>query len=111
MFCSDLEKTIIDCLFKPGYAGGFVEVARAVYITKSTLNFPRLLEYSREFGSQAVTKRLGFLLELPDIQNTIIEELASKRTASVIALDPELGKEGKISSRWESVNQFGHRNY
>lgn len=100
VFCSDLEKTMIDCLFKPGYAGGMVEVARAVYTSKSTLNFPRLLEYSRKFGSQAVIKRLGFLLELLNIQNTISEELARNRTASIIPFDPELGKAGKINSRW-----------
>lgn len=34
VLCSDLEKTFIDCLFKPDYAGGIVEVARAIYISK-----------------------------------------------------------------------------
>lgn len=29
--CSDLEKTFIDCLFKPDYAGGIVEIAKAIY--------------------------------------------------------------------------------
>jgi predicted transcriptional regulator of viral defense system len=103
VFCSDLEKTMIDCLFKPGYAGGIVEVARAIYTSRATLNFPRLLEYSRKFGSQAVIKRLGFLLELLDIRNTISEELSRIRTASVVPLDPELGKEGKINSRWSML--------
>ena len=30
VLCSDLEKTFLDCLFKPDYAGGIVEVARAI---------------------------------------------------------------------------------
>jgi len=33
VLCSDLEKTIIDCLFKPEYAGGIVEVAKAIYVS------------------------------------------------------------------------------
>lgn len=100
VICSDLEKTMIDCLFKPSYAGGIVEVARAIHTSRLTLNFQRLLEYSRKFGSQAVVKRLGFLLELLDIQNAISETLARERTVSVVPLDPGLGKEGKINSRW-----------
>lgn len=97
---SDLEKTIIDCLFKPGYAGGISEVARALYTSRTDLDFTRLLEYARKFGSQAVIKRLGFLLELLDISNDIIPELLKERTASVVPLDPELLKKGKINSRW-----------
>jgi len=100
VFCSDLEKTIIDCLFKPDYAGGIVEVARAIYASRADLNFPRLLEYTQKFGSQAVFKRLGFLLELLDISGAISTELARARTASVVPLDPELEKKGKINSRW-----------
>ena len=40
--CSDLEKTFIDCLFMPNYAGGIVEVARAIYISKDKINFDKL---------------------------------------------------------------------
>lgn len=35
VMCSDLEKTFIDCLFKPDYAGGIVEIARAIYNSKN----------------------------------------------------------------------------
>src|SRR5665647_2119247 len=44
--CSDLEKTFIDCLFKPDYAGGIVEIARAIYISKDKIQFDKLLEYA-----------------------------------------------------------------
>ena len=37
--CSDLEKTFIDCLFKPDYAGGVVEIAKAIYISKDKIKF------------------------------------------------------------------------
>lgn len=103
VLCSDLEKTIIDCLFKPGYAGGISEVARALHASRTELNYVRLLEYARKFGSQAVIKRLGFLMELLDMSNEIVPQLAKERTASVIPLDPELLKEGKINSRWSTL--------
>ena len=102
--CSDLEKTIIDCLFKPGYAGGIVEIARAINISKNQIKFDKLLDYSKKFKSQAVIKRLGFLLELMDITNSIAEELLQLKTASYVLLDTELPKSGKMISRW-SIQQ------
>ena len=111
--CSDLEKTFIDCLFKPDYAGGIVEVARAIYTSKDKIKYDTLLEYAKKFDSQAVIKRLGFILEILDIpayltesgRNThIIDELQLMKTASYVVIDTELPKTGKRISRW-SVQQ------
>ncbi|MHA8092040.1 type IV toxin-antitoxin system AbiEi family antitoxin domain-containing protein [Aquirufa regiilacus] len=104
VLCSDLEKTIIDCLFKPDYAGGIVEVAKAIYISKDKINYNTLLEYAKKFDSQAVIKRLGFLLETLKISNKIIQELQQMKTASYVVLDTELPKIGKRISRW-SIQQ------
>lgn len=104
VLCSDIEKTIIDCLFKPDYAGGIVEVARAIYSTKEKLDYNKLLEYAIKFNSQAVVKRLGYLLELFEIETVITEELQKLKTASYIVLDTELPKTGKRNSRW-SIQQ------
>jgi len=98
--CSDIEKTIIDCLFKPDYAGGIVEVARAIYSTKEKLDYKKLLEYTMKFDSQAVVKRLGYILELFEIETEIIQELQKLKTASYVVLDTELPKTGKRNSRW-----------
>jgi predicted transcriptional regulator of viral defense system len=87
VLCSDLEKTI-------------VEVAKAIYASKTKINFDTLLEYTIKFGSQAVIKRLGFLLELLKIENPIIEKLQKIKTASYVVLDTELPKEGKRNARW-----------
>lgn len=104
VLCSDLEKTFIDCLFKPDYAGGIVEVARAIYISKDKINYQTLLDYAIKFDSQAVVKRLGFILETLNIDNTIIDELQKIKTASYVVLDTELPQVGKRISRW-SIQQ------
>lgn len=83
--CSDIEKTIIDCLFKPDYAGGIVEVARAIYSTKEKLDYNKLLEYTIKFDSQAVVKRLGYILELFEIETEIIQELQKIKTVSYVS--------------------------
>ena len=104
VLCSDLEKTIIDCLFKPDYAGGIVEVAKAIYTSKDKIKYDILLEYAKKFDSQAVIKRLGFLIEMLNINTKIIDDLLNLKTASYILLDTELPKTGKRNSRW-SIQQ------
>jgi len=104
VLCSDLEKTFIDCLFKPDYAGGIVEVAKAIYTSKDKIKYDTLLDYIKKFDSQSVIKRLGFLLEILDINTHIIQELQQMKTASYTVLDTELPKTGKRISRW-SIQQ------
>ena len=104
VLCSDLEKTIIDCLFKPDYAGGIVEIAKAIYVSKHKIKFNQLFEYTKKFNSQAVIKRLGFLLDILDVNNEIVEQFQKIKTASYVLLDTELPKTGKLISKW-SIQQ------
>ncbi|MEA3447122.1 MAG: transcriptional regulator [Bacteroidota bacterium] len=104
VLCSDLEKTIIDCLFKPDYSGGIVEIAQAIYVSREKIKYDNLLGYAIKFNSQAVIKRLGFLLELLEIKTDIIEKLQKLKTKSVVLLDTELPKSGKIQTKW-SIQQ------
>jgi predicted transcriptional regulator of viral defense system len=98
--CSDLEKTIIDCLFKPEYAGGITEITKAIYKIKDKIDYSKILQYTKRFDSQAVIKRLGFLLELLEIKHSAIDELQKLRTNSVVLLEPLYTKDGKTISRW-----------
>jgi predicted transcriptional regulator of viral defense system len=102
--CSDLEKTFIDCLFKPDYAGGIVEIAKAIYESRENINYDKLLEYTILFKSQAVIKRLGFILEILEIGESIIKDLQKLKTESFVLLDTELPKHGKMIARW-SIQQ------
>lgn len=102
--CSDLEKTIIDCLFKPNYSGGIVEIAKAIFSSKNKIDFNKLNDYSKKFNSQAVIKRLGYLLELLEIETPIIKDLQNRKTTSYVVLDTELPAQGKRKSRW-SIQQ------
>lgn len=100
VLCSDLEKTFIDCLFSPGHGGGIVEIAKALYAAKTSLNYEKLFNYCITFDSKAVFKRLGYILELLEIDTPIIKELQKIKINSYIILDSELPKEGKRLRRW-----------
>lgn len=98
--CSDLEKTFVDCLFRPDYAGGIAEIAKALHKSRQETDYKKLLRYCERFNSQGVIKRLGFLLELLGIGTHVIDELKVKRSQSYILLEPSHEKTGKLNSTW-----------
>ena len=62
------EKTILDSLDRPSYAGGIPEVAAMLKNGKGKITWKRLAEYAVRFKSHALVQRLGYLcetLELP----------------------------------------------
>ncbi len=102
--CSDLEKTFVDCLYKPDYAGGITEIAKALFKAKEKVDYEKLFQYCRKFKAQSVIKRLGFLLETLDINNPILKKLEKIKTLSLIPLEPSYEKKGKLISKW-SIRQ------
>ncbi|MET3980312.1 putative transcriptional regulator of viral defense system [Mucilaginibacter sp. UYP25] len=98
--CSDLEKTFVDALYKPEYAGGITEIAKALYKIKDKLDYSKMLVYLEKFGTLAVFKRLGYLLELLDIVNPISEQLQKKEVKAYYLLEPNRPRAGKMNSRW-----------
>jgi predicted transcriptional regulator of viral defense system len=100
VFCSDLEKTVVDCLFKPEYAAGITEVGKALYKAWDTIDQARLLAYVLRFGSQSVAKRLGFLVETLELKADFLPELHALCTRSQAVLDPSRPAEGRANNRW-----------
>lgn len=107
--CSDLEKTLVDGLFKPDYAGGITEIVMAIHKTRKKIDYQKLLAYVEQFGSIAVSKRLGFLLELLEIDTPIIYSLQKMATNSYFLLEPCCMKEGKMHSRWNIRQNLDNR--
>ena len=106
--CADLEKTWIDCAFKPDYAGGIIELGKALFKSKDSVNPVRLLDYAERFGSGAVIRRLGFLLETLDILPELAQNLHQKikKTATYVVLDTALPKTGRSQSRWGIIQNI-----
>ena len=63
VMCSDIEKTIIDSLYRPKYSCGLPEISKAIITAGDKINKEKLFEYALKFKSGAVIKRLGFLYE------------------------------------------------
>ncbi len=105
--CSDLEKTFLDCLYKPDYAGGVSEITKALYKSREKLQPERLQEYLEKFNTQAVYKRIGFIIDqlalFPELQGFI----TGKITSSYTPLDPSLDRRGNYHSKWGIIDNIG----
>lgn len=94
---TDREKTIIDCLDKPQYCGGVVEVAKA--LNNEGLNSKRLKEYAQGIGNTGVVRRLGYLSEILSIDL----DLPKIDTRNYLYLDPTMPEKGKKNARWRLI--------
>ena len=98
---SDPERTILDGLARPELCGGVSEVVTGLLIRKDDLGWVKMAEYARRLGSQAVAKRLGYLLEFYGLGTP--QTLASLQEligASYALLDPILPADGRFLARW-----------
>lgn len=98
---SDLERTVIDGLRQSEYCGGFSEVAKGFWMRRQDMDVKKLVEYALTLNIGAVYRRLGYLLELFETEETDqLELLHKKLTATYVLLDPMLPTEGKFIARW-----------
>jgi len=104
--CSDIEKTIIDCLFKPEYGSGITEIIKAIYTAREKIDEEKMLSYLEKFGSQSVLKRLGYILTNLDIFFLLRKYIETNITKVYTPLDPSLPKAGKYNSKWSILDNI-----
>lgn len=91
---TDKEKTIIDCLDKPHYAGGIIEAAKA--LKNSSLDYEKLRTYAIRMDNFAVIRRLGYLSERMGVPL----DLPQPRSKSYLLLDPTMPAKGENDAKW-----------
>lgn len=99
---SDPTRTILDMLSDPALGGGMRSTKDMFinYLRSENKNLELLIEYAERLGNGAVFKRLGFLLERIDPEETdAIDQCRSKLTAGNAKLDLKLGAD-RLITRW-----------
>ncbi|MEA3376786.1 MAG: type IV toxin-antitoxin system AbiEi family antitoxin [Chloroflexota bacterium] len=101
---SDREKTILDCLERFDLCGGVEEVARTVSVLVEEMAADKLLDYLRRMDNQALTQRLGLILDRLSSFETVDEDLLTGIARLVgeytYVLDPHGPDEGEVDDRW-----------
>ncbi len=94
---TDKEKTIIDCLDKPQYCGGILEIAKS--LKKMALDINQLVLYAQNINNSAVIRRLGYLCDLLNID----VKLPTINTRNYVFLDPTMPKYGIKNAKWRLI--------
>ena len=99
IFITDREKTIIDCLDRPRYSGGIIEVIKG--IREQSFNRARIADYADQINNSGVIRRLGFLCEYYGIDIELPP--LDKKIRNYLPLDPTMPQEGEKSSKWRLI--------
>ncbi len=94
---AEKEKTIVDCLDKPQYCGGIVEVAKA--LKHGTYEKRKLVRFAKQMGNSGIIRRLGFLSEY--VGRPV--KLPVIRARNYLYLDPTMPHKGKRNARWRLI--------
>jgi predicted transcriptional regulator of viral defense system len=101
VYASDLERTLLDGLKQPDYCGGFSEVAKGFSIKSAAIDPQKIIDYAIKLDVGAVSRRLGYLMELYKIGSRIhLEFIRTMLTSTYQLLDPSLPAEGHYIAKW-----------
>ncbi|MBL7110882.1 MAG: transcriptional regulator [Bacteroidales bacterium] len=103
---SDPEKTFLDCMYKPDYAGGVTELTKAIFKSKDKIDQDKLMSYLEKFDTQAVYKRLGFIINHLDLFPELQDFITGKISSSCAPLDPSFPKQGNYNSKWGIIDNI-----
>ncbi|MBE0432308.1 hypothetical protein IBX73_02445 [candidate division WOR-3 bacterium] len=105
---SDIEKTIVDCLYRPEYCGGIIEITKGLWIQRGSIDFEKLRNYTLKFGKYVIIKRLGYILEnLNVVDSNYLRELRIEINDEYYILDPLLSTEERYKNSWKIVANIG----
>ena len=108
---TDREKTIVDAADRPDLCGGIEQLTQVLQQHLADLDWPRLDTYLMRFGSGALHKRLGYLVEALGLpipqQRERLEGWQSHLTSGIVDLAPGAGSTGVINRRWRIRDNLG----
>ena len=96
------ERTIVDGLDMPMYAGGIGDVYLALSLARETLDPKRLVDDVLRLNKVSVIKRAGVLLQLSGLASEdLLRPLADRVDRTPHVLDPQQPRSGQLDSRWK----------
>jgi predicted transcriptional regulator of viral defense system len=110
---ADLEKTLVDCLDRPLFAGGVPEVTAMLWRGKDRFDWNRLTDYGLCFQSQSLIQRLGYLIDTlhVPVSQPIREKLIAQIGQSTSYLDRRKRRnyKGEYHATWHIVDNVPHQ--
>jgi len=109
VFATDIEKTIIDSIFKPEFSGGYPVIAKAIY--DAEINWKRLIKYLDKYDKPSLYQKLGYLLMLlkdkgKDVPKYIIDKM-KKKIKNKLRLIPNPKLKYNYIKEWKIMDNLG----
>ena len=107
------EKTVIDSLDQPAYAGGVPEVAAMLVNGKGRLNWKRLAEYALRYRAHALIQRLGYLAEALGLKldsgtrKVLLANIG--KSITYLGAPSQWKQGGQYDSAWQIVDNIPRR--
>ena len=99
VWVTDLERTLLDGLNMPRYCGDFGEALHAFEMGAERVDMERITGYAARLGA-ATTRRLGWVLEHLDVEDSVVDNLSSVSSSGFHKLDPSGPDRGTYNRRW-----------
>ena len=96
----EIEKIVIDSLYKPDKVGGINELTKCLKNAWPKVNQRKLYAYARNFGIKSVFSRLGYILGELNLKTEIMEKLRRNLPSGFVKLNPEKKTTNKYSREW-----------
>lgn len=107
---SNREKTILDALAHPEYAGGITEIAKGIWLAKDKLEFNRLRDYIKKYKKNVIAKRLGYIIEILNIEQPLLtRELRKYVKDRYDKFDPNLPRRRIDKNKWRLIDNVGQK--
>jgi predicted transcriptional regulator of viral defense system len=102
------ERTLLDALDRPRYAGGIGEVSRIVRRAATQVSWTRLIRLLRRWDESALVQRLGYLLELNGVELPIetrdrLHRLVRPRVKVHLGSRRQWGSRGRLDRTWNVI--------
>jgi len=116
IYVTDREKTLVDAADRPDLSGGIAQLAQALRVAWSDLDWQVLDQYLDRWPTGSPLKRIGYLVEtlelpLPGREKRLTRWRRSL-SSGIVALEPGRdANEGRIVTRWRlrvNVDQTWH---
>jgi predicted transcriptional regulator of viral defense system len=104
VFVSDLERTIVDVMNRPEYAGGYEEIIRSIQDVEK-VDWKRLLKYLDRMGEKILFNRTGFVFdmlgEFVDTPDGFLKELEKRLSGNIYYF--EKNRKGTYVKKWKII--------
>ncbi len=100
---TDREKTVVDCVDKPKYCGGYSEIIAGLY--HANLNLKKIMKYAEQLKNYTVIKRLGYISEKLEwgITDYLRELLPENALNTYAYMDPSGPYSNKKDESWKLI--------